>query len=235
MISQDRQHNSRALGLGLSCIVHATAFVLFLSFSRPNVAPPKPDDTIHIILLRENEPPARQPALPTPRVNSSKRSAATPVEVTRPLPVLTAPTPEIEIVRQPGPSAVPALDPGNTAVAPGDSAVSPNVGGGAPSVEERILDAASWIRKPTAVDWATNFPRKAKGVADNARVVLSCRITAGNRVKDCRIVSEKPTGYGIGQAVLRMSSMFRVKPVEVDGRPQYDLRVRIPLAFVNPN
>jgi hypothetical protein len=29
--------------------------------------------------------------------------------------------------------------------------------------------------------------------------------------------------------------MFRVKPVEVDGRPQYDLRVRIPLAFVNPN
>ena len=233
MISQDRQLMSRGLGLGLSCAVHAAALLLYFTFGRPEATPPKPDDTITVIMLREDKALPARPPSSNPKASARSAAPPEPAQVAPPVPVLTAPPPQIEIARQPLSSTLPVLNPGDFSMAVGDSAAP--VGGGDTPVEEPLLDAASWIRKPTAVDWATNFPRKARGVADKARVVLSCRVTAGNRVKDCTVVSEKPSGYGIGQAVIRMSSMFRVKPVEVDGRPQYDLRVRIPLTFVNPN
>ena len=67
------------------------------------------------------------------------------------------------------------------------------------------------------------------------KVDLSCLVTPKTRVQSCRLISESPEGYGIGDAVLKMSKVFRVKPPVVDGQPRYDVRVHIRMVLRTPD
>ncbi|MEQ1619726.1 MAG: TonB family protein [Terricaulis sp.] len=65
-------------------------------------------------------------------------------------------------------------------------------------------------------------------------VSLDCLVSAEGRL-DCAIVSEDPTGFGFGEAALRISRSFRMALMTLDGVPAAGgrYRMRIPFRFAD--
>lgn len=100
-------------------------------------------------------------------------------------------------------------------------------GGGEPPSD---LQIAEWIVKPENMV-SRYYPLKAMEKRATGTVMLACYVDEQNRVRRCKILSELPRYLDFGKATLRLSKLFRVKPPVVDGRPRYDLRVRIPVTM----
>lgn len=50
----------------------------------------------------------------------------------------------------------------------------------------------------------------------------------------CVIIEESPAGYGFGSAALKLSSRFKLKPMERDGVPVSGGTIKIPMRFYLP-
>ena len=67
--------------------------------------------------------------------------------------------------------------------------------------------------------------------ATEAVVRVSCALQADGRLRDCRILSERPLGLGLGEAALRSAERSRVNLDVVRGSPEgarveYNIRFR---------
>jgi protein TonB len=60
--------------------------------------------------------------------------------------------------------------------------------------------------------------------------VLDCVVGADGRI-GCSVTSEDPSGWGFGEAAIRISRHFRMSPRLVDGSPTEGGRVRVPINF----
>ncbi len=69
-----------------------------------------------------------------------------------------------------------------------------------------------WLKRPEARDFARNYPRQAlsKENPDPGLAVLRCSVGSDGRMKDCRILAERPIGEGFGAATLKLSEKFRM-------------------------
>jgi protein TonB len=71
-----------------------------------------------------------------------------------------------------------------------------------------------WLRRPT--DLARYYPQRAMRMEMQGAVSLDCRVsTAG--LLNCAIVSETPSGWGFGEAALRIAADQRMAPAMRDG------------------
>jgi TonB family protein len=87
----------------------------------------------------------------------------------------------------------------------------------------------SWLSTPTP-----DQIKAAKPAGKSGRAVVECTVATDTNVKDCRLIEESPLGAGLGEAALKLASLFRVSPMEgKDGKPQ-EAAVRIPFNF-NPD
>lgn len=66
------------------------------------------------------------------------------------------------------------------------------------------------------------------------RATISCTVTARGTLEGCSVVSEDPQDYGFGDATLKASKLFKMKPKTLDGSPIEGGTVRIPLRWVLP-
>ncbi len=74
----------------------------------------------------------------------------------------------------------------------------------------------------------------AKPAGKSGRAVVECTVATDTQVKDCRLIEESPLGVGLGEAALKLTSLFRVSPLQgKDGKPE-EAAVRIPFNF-NPD
>ena len=230
----------RATSLAGSIAVHALVLLAFLAYRQQLPAPPSQQPPLDVIFL----PP--QAAAPVPDPARSARGGDSQVTVAIPLratpvredaPILLAPTPTPPLVTNPVPlsSAAPFAG-GNAGGASGpiDNGEAGGLGDGDGANGTAIEAPASWIREATTQDWADYFPRSAQSVTGRMEVVLSCLVTPRARVHSCRLIDERPRNFGIGSAVIAMSRVFRVRPPIVDGRPRYDVRVRIRMVLTVP-
>ena len=48
---------------------------------------------------------------------------------------------------------------------------------------------------------------------------MSCSVTVQGTLTACSVVSEDPDGLGFGDALIRMSKTFKMRPKQTDGRP----------------
>lgn len=99
---------------------------------------------------------------------------------------------------------------------------------------DSIITAPNWVRKPSSERIAELYPAGARLLGHGGRATIECKVHADGTLGDCHVTEEAPTGEGFGEAALKMSSTFQMKPFTVDGRAVGGGIVRIPILFVPP-
>jgi protein TonB len=100
-----------------------------------------------------------------------------------------------------------------------------------PGMKPSIITRPDWARIPSASQISRLYPKRAAREKVQGRVVLRCQVTKAGALTECRVLSETPEGYGFGDAALKLSKMFVMRPKTVDGAPVDDAWVNIPLPF----
>jgi TonB family protein len=105
--------------------------------------------------------------------------------------------------------------------------LSPNAIAEAPPTIER----PQWIERPTGDDFVRFYPVAALHQNVTGRAVLECAVDRNGRIS-CSVIEETPTGWGFGDAAVRISRAFRMSPQLADGTSVAGGRVRIPIRFM---
>jgi len=107
-----------------------------------------------------------------------------------------------------------------------------------PAIVDRFVDSkpvypAEWLRLPTEDDVARLYPAKARRekLAVDVMVNMACAIREDGGLTDCVINEESLTGYGFGDAALKLSAKFKARTKAADGSSLTGLPVGIPLSF----
>ena len=93
---------------------------------------------------------------------------------------------------------------------------------------------ASWA---PSMDFSQNhryFPHAARKAGIEGAVLLDCFVLPRDRVRDCKLVEERPAGYGFGKAALRTEAGLRIRVHNQAGRRIYNERVNVISYFVLP-
>ncbi|WP_337185674.1 TonB family protein [Phenylobacterium sp.] len=78
------------------------------------------------------------------------------------------------------------------------------------------------------------YPKAAMKRGVEGRAILRCIVEATGALRDCVVAQETPPGEGFGEAAIRMSVMFRVKPLTASGAPSEGGIVTLPIRFDLP-
>ena len=74
----------------------------------------------------------------------------------------------------------------------------------------------AWSAKPTGDDIAKYYPKEAFSEGVSGWTVLQCQLGPKTSFKACTVLAEAPTGYHFGDAGLKLSRLFRLKPASAD-------------------
>jgi len=105
--------------------------------------------------------------------------------------------------------------------------------GGSGGRKSHHVRSPLWVHYPTPGELARYYPPAARDAGVNGEVLLACVLT-DTRAHDCQVLSERPLGQGFGAAAVAMSSVFRLHPPLLDGKPLDNAPVKIPLYFGTP-
>lgn len=86
------------------------------------------------------------------------------------------------------------------------------------------LSNVVWAALPDAEDYIRYYPPRAWEENVGGQVTLDCIVNADGRLS-CAITAEEPTGYGFGEATLRVARHIRVALETADGQPTPGSRV----------
>jgi len=95
----------------------------------------------------------------------------------------------------------------------------------------RVIGRPQWIDKPSGLQLSRAYPRRAQDAGVSGSATLNCVVEAAGTVRDCAVISETPTGWGFGEAAVKLSRFFRMKPETSDGMPVDGAKVMVPLSF----
>jgi protein TonB len=100
-----------------------------------------------------------------------------------------------------------------------------------PPTTTRLITDPEWLSQPTAAEMSRFYPARDVDAGVTGQVSLLCGVVASGKLADCRIVSETPPGAAFGDAALKLSAFFRMKPRTIDGEPVDGGQTRISIAF----
>jgi TonB family protein len=214
------------LALGLSVL---PLWLLFRSLSVVTIeATRQAPVMIDLIPLPAPTPPPPEPVPPARRL--AQRLSAAPAPASAPP---AAPDPTIVTTPAPPPAA-PGPDDGAGTAGTGIGSGSGGKGGGsgdggAPAGP--VFTPASWAVVPGTPEIMPFDPPRAMRERVNGQVLLRCNVLRTRKLTNCRVVEERPRGYGFGRAALGASRVFLMNPPTRDGVPEEKAWVEIPVAF----
>jgi TonB family protein len=94
----------------------------------------------------------------------------------------------------------------------------------------RFDKASDWLRKPTAGELLSVFPREALIRGRSGEATIGCLVSTQGALFDCYVVSESPDGNSFGDAALALTPQFLMRPATLNGQPVVST-VRIPINF----
>lgn len=94
-----------------------------------------------------------------------------------------------------------------------------------------MIDAADWITKPGAFKLFSFLPKRFTKPGIQGKVVLKCRILPNASATDCSVVSDTGPDGVLGEAALKASKLFQIKPRTVNGTPSDSAWVLIPIDY----
>ena len=100
----------------------------------------------------------------------------------------------------------------------------------APDAAELIAQP-DWEKVPPPMAFVRLYPKAALAQRLDGTGVVRCRVTKRGTLEDCAILEERPANAGFGEAALKMTPMFRMRPTTKDGKPSSGGLVRIPIRF----
>jgi protein TonB len=77
------------------------------------------------------------------------------------------------------------------------------------------------------------YPPAARAAGVSGYVVLDCVVKQDQKLGDCQVIEESPTGYGFGEASLKAARVFKMSLTTTQGDqvPGDGLRVKIPIRW----
>lgn len=105
----------------------------------------------------------------------------------------------------------------------------------APEVKRpSVITSPDWARRPSGDDIARYYPDRAQRMSVEGHATLNCAVTARGTLENCSVTEETPSNQEFGSAALKLSKLFKMRPLTKDGAPSEGGSVRIPLAFKLP-
>jgi TonB family protein len=95
----------------------------------------------------------------------------------------------------------------------------------------RQIGKPDWVTRPTADDLKIYYPKAAENAGKEGMVVLDCRVRRDGGLRACKVRSQDPSDYGFGEAALKLSTTFRMRPKDEYGRSTAGGAVTIPIMF----
>jgi TonB family protein len=93
-----------------------------------------------------------------------------------------------------------------------------------------ILGKPQWAALPDVADVQSAFAN-VKAPAGTVRIVLGCRVQGGGTLGECRVVSEQPSGFGLGPAALALAAKARLTTWSSEGLPTVGAEVNVPIRY----
>lgn len=104
-----------------------------------------------------------------------------------------------------------------------------------PATGEPIRVAGpDWARRPGGDDLARYYPDAAARQEIGGRSTVLCQVTGEGWLELCRVETETPVDMGFGDASLKLTRLFRLRPLTGDGRPVEGFTIRLPIVWSVP-
>jgi protein TonB len=111
--------------------------------------------------------------------------------------------------------------------------VAPLAGEPEASAPREIADP-DWRRVKSPGSPLRYYPEKAQRAGVEGAATISCIVNASGLLHDCTVVEETPADYGFGEAAIKMSVLFRMRPLTKSGQKVDGGAVRLPIRFALP-
>jgi TonB family protein len=97
-----------------------------------------------------------------------------------------------------------------------------------------VIVKPDWAIKPTGADIVEFYPPEAVKAGVDGAATIGCGVSLEGRLTDCKVLDEAPAQAGFGEAALKLSERFQMKPMSRDGQPVAGGKIRIPIRFMLP-
>jgi len=94
-----------------------------------------------------------------------------------------------------------------------------------------VITNPDWLQRPSSAEIARYYPDRAARLGVEGRAVIACQVSAEGRLGGCAVANETPDDQGFGDAALKMSRLFKLKPMTRDGIAVAGATIRIPIRF----